>query len=642
MVHDYLNYSGLSLYNRLLHDELELLRRLYEGLTQSKIVVVETLPSTGEYNTIYRIPGEESFSDYMWNGSRFVRMAQYDNAIDETPTENSNNLVKSGGVYDFVMKKTTDVVFDVSAYNEGMAYASLSAALLSVPEEEHRGGLWIKFIDLHSNLYQQWLLLKNTWTTDTQYWQGVDYLPTDNSINLISSGSVKQALDAINEDIDNLEQELSDLESELQEVDELVANLYDMDNIPTKDSEKLVKSGGVYTFVLHNSGVFDVSAYYNNRRYDGLAEALEDIPGGAKKGGMTVRFINSVTLRYEQWRNTKNSFSTLVEDWQGIDTIPTLNSQNLITSDGVKRGLNALSEDIAGLNDELDDFEEATNGTLEQLGGDLSAVNERVDSFSGQVASIAEELDGFEETTNEALEGFGEGLQGVTARVDAIEDSDDVPTKDSEKFVKSGGVYDALSECDQKIELIIAGVKVSLSASPSVIYKAQGGQTVTITGTMTNGTPSSMKIFDGDTVLASGSTSPIKVTLEPNVTYNSKSFTLQGVTLGMTFNASASFSARYPLYYGFGNTASEVAIEANKHAATTSAARTYTKTASVDGQNFFILVPTDIGDVSTFVMNGAPFVMNAVTTETIGGVSYKVHKSGNIYNSGVTLKVSAS
>ena len=130
--------------------------------------------------------------------------------------------------------------------------------------------------------------------------------------------------------------------------------------------------------------------------------------------------------------------------------------------------------------------------------------------------------------------------------------------------------------------------------------------------------------------------------MTPNITDNSKSFALQGVTLGMTLNASASFSARYPLYYGFGNTASEVAIDANKHAATTSAARTYTKTASVDGQNFFILVPTDIGDVSTFVMNGAPFVMNAVTTETIGGVSYKVHKSGNIYNSGVTLKVTAS
>ena len=76
MVHDYLNYSGLSLYNRLLHDELELLRRLYEGLTQSKLIVVETLPSTGDYNTIYRVPGENSFTDYMWNGSRFVKMAQ--------------------------------------------------------------------------------------------------------------------------------------------------------------------------------------------------------------------------------------------------------------------------------------------------------------------------------------------------------------------------------------------------------------------------------------------------------------------------------------------------------------------------------------------------------------------------------------
>lgn len=537
MVHDYLNYSGLSLYNRLLHDELELLRRLYEGLTQSKLIVVETLPSIGDYNTIYRVPGENSFTDYMWNGSRFVKMAQYDNATDNVPTENSANLVKSGGVYDFVMKKTTDVVFDVSAYNEGMAYASLAAALLSVPEEEHRGGLWIKFIDLQSGLYQQWLLLKNEWTTDTHYWQGVDYTPTNNSINLITSGSIKQALDVIYEDINSIENEIKELESGLTEVDELVANLYDIDSIPTKNSDKLVKSGGIYDFVLYNSGVFDISAYNGDKRYEDLSAALDDVPNGAKHGGMTVRFVNSSTFRYEQWRHTRSSFSVLPQDWQGIDDTPVEGSGNLITS---------------------------------------------------------------------------------------------------------RGVYDALSECDQKIELIIAGVKVSLSASPSVIYKAQSGQTVTLTGTMTNGTPSSMKIFDGDTVLASGSTSLIKVTMTPNITDNSKSFALQGVTLGMTLNASASFSARYPLYYGFGNTASEVAIEANKHAATTSAARTYTKTASVNGQNFFILVPTDIGDVSTFVMNGAPFIMNAVTTETIGGVSYKVHKSGNFYNSGVTLKVTAS
>ena len=75
----------------------ELLRQAYEALTQSDIVVGD-LPASGEVATIYRVPGESSYKDYMWDGTQFVEMAEYDNAIDDNPTPNSNNLVKSGGV----------------------------------------------------------------------------------------------------------------------------------------------------------------------------------------------------------------------------------------------------------------------------------------------------------------------------------------------------------------------------------------------------------------------------------------------------------------------------------------------------------------------------------------------------------------
>lgn len=75
----------------------EELRQTYEALTQSDIVI-GTLPASGVETKIYRVPGTNSYSDYMWNGSQFVKMAEYDNATDDEPTTSSTNLVKSGGV----------------------------------------------------------------------------------------------------------------------------------------------------------------------------------------------------------------------------------------------------------------------------------------------------------------------------------------------------------------------------------------------------------------------------------------------------------------------------------------------------------------------------------------------------------------
>ena len=75
------------------------LQQLYNNLQQSKPVPLTALPSTGQQQgVIYRLAGSTSYSDYMWNGSTWVLMATYNNAIDDNPTAGSDNLVKSGGV----------------------------------------------------------------------------------------------------------------------------------------------------------------------------------------------------------------------------------------------------------------------------------------------------------------------------------------------------------------------------------------------------------------------------------------------------------------------------------------------------------------------------------------------------------------
>lgn len=78
------------------------LQQLYEALTQSDIEVVNAVPASGVANKIYRVVGETSYSDYMFNSSDLntpIKMATYDNAIDPEPISESHNLVQSGGVY---------------------------------------------------------------------------------------------------------------------------------------------------------------------------------------------------------------------------------------------------------------------------------------------------------------------------------------------------------------------------------------------------------------------------------------------------------------------------------------------------------------------------------------------------------------
>ena len=64
------------------------------------IEIVDVLPTNPKTNTIYRLTGTTNYSDYMYNGTSLVLLATYDNALDDVPTVNSDNIVKSRGIYD--------------------------------------------------------------------------------------------------------------------------------------------------------------------------------------------------------------------------------------------------------------------------------------------------------------------------------------------------------------------------------------------------------------------------------------------------------------------------------------------------------------------------------------------------------------
>lgn len=205
-------------------------------------------------------------------------------------------------------------------------------------------------------------------------------------------------------------------------------------------------------------------------------------------------------------------------------------------------------------------------------------------------------------------------------------------------------VTDELNALDSKLSALASGTEVTLSLDKTCIYK-DVSTAVKITANVKGITPETLKIIEDSlsgTVLQSGNN--VK-TLSANKTFtlSANSKTLYGLATyqGLEFSGSVVLNARHPIYSGFGNSPEEVAVDANKLSARVSAAGTYNDTATADGQYFYILVPTDINALSSFTMGGAPYVMTA-STASISGVSYRVYRSGAVYNNGATVSVIAS
>ena len=81
-------------------------------LNGAEVIVVEdhTQVSSPDPQKIYREIGTSSYTDWMNQGSGWKAIATYNPGIDNKPTDGSNNLVKSGGVYGDVMENYNKTV----------------------------------------------------------------------------------------------------------------------------------------------------------------------------------------------------------------------------------------------------------------------------------------------------------------------------------------------------------------------------------------------------------------------------------------------------------------------------------------------------------------------------------------------------
>ena len=119
-----------------------------------------------------------------------------------------------------------------------------------------------------------------------------------------------------------------------------VAQVVGIDNEPTAGSDRLVKSGGVFG-ELALGAVYDVSAKNptagpnSDGKWESLSALLSDanlntlIPTSVRKGGMSIKYVQSSDNKYVQYRLMANTFSATESDWQeDKSVIDTANIQN--------------------------------------------------------------------------------------------------------------------------------------------------------------------------------------------------------------------------------------------------------------------------------------------------------------------------
>lgn len=211
----------------------EQLRTLYNSLQQSQPIPVTSLPTTGEPGKIYRLAGTTSYADYMYNSSDLttpIKMAQYDNAIDDEPNAESNNLVKSSGIYNEKIscnRKIVQIGYNFFNNVEENKYLTASGTVGNVTDglvtqfiPVIEGQKWLYHGGFHNNdeLFLVWGYSDEKGSNATHLVDSVEEVETEitipNGVNFIRAWSYKnksQKLYLISSELDIIKKEISSL-----------------------------------------------------------------------------------------------------------------------------------------------------------------------------------------------------------------------------------------------------------------------------------------------------------------------------------------------------------------------------------------------------------------------------------------------
>lgn len=172
-----------------------------QPLRPGQIVVIAS--SDSDNGSVYRYNGTTSPS---WTSVGKIGNLEPVDSLDSDSTS-LPLAAHQGKVLDGKISQLgQQVVYDITANNDGVTFASLSALLSDenlstfIPSAVRCGGMSIRFVQSSSNKYVQYRYMEIDATTvatftDVTKWQGVDVAPTAGSKSLVESGGVKKYTD---------------------------------------------------------------------------------------------------------------------------------------------------------------------------------------------------------------------------------------------------------------------------------------------------------------------------------------------------------------------------------------------------------------------------------------------------------------
>ena len=147
-------------------------------------------------------------------------------------------------------------------------------------------------------------------TTDTVYDFNLD--ETQEDINAKISSFTDGGLEAIKQLRKELERVLIEINSK-----NYALTGAEYDTYPTKDSGKLVRSNGIYQYIINNTLEYNCSRNNNNSKYS-LDEAIGVIPEDFRVPGIRISFISKISSKYVIYQNVSKDYSSAVTDWELI------------------------------------------------------------------------------------------------------------------------------------------------------------------------------------------------------------------------------------------------------------------------------------------------------------------------------------
>ena len=147
-------------------------------------------------------------------------------------------------------------------------------------------------------------------TTDTIY--DFNLGETQEDINAKISSFTDGGLEAIKQLRKKLEGVLIEINSKNYSLTGAEYDIY-----PTKGSDKLVRSNGIYQYIVNNTLEYNCSRNNNNSKYS-LDEAIGVIPEDFRVPGIRISFISKISGKYVIYQNVSKDYSSAVTDWELI------------------------------------------------------------------------------------------------------------------------------------------------------------------------------------------------------------------------------------------------------------------------------------------------------------------------------------